>query len=42
MTGGLTFNDPTNKSEGCYFTVVIKKQQFTLPGGSTPSCVPSS
>jgi len=42
MTGGLTFNDPTKKSEGCYFTIVIKKQHFTLPGGATPSCVPSS
>jgi branched-chain amino acid transport system substrate-binding protein len=42
MTGGLTFNDPTNKSEGCYFTIVIKNKHFTLPGGATPSCVPSS
>jgi branched-chain amino acid transport system substrate-binding protein len=42
MTGGLTFNKPTSKSEGCYFTIVIKNQHFTLPGGAKPSCVPSS
>jgi branched-chain amino acid transport system substrate-binding protein len=42
MTGGLTFNNPTSKSEGCYFTIVIKKQHFTLPGGAKPACVPSS
>jgi branched-chain amino acid transport system substrate-binding protein len=42
MTGGLTFNNPSSKSEGCYFTVVIKNQHFTLPGGATPDCVPSS
>jgi len=40
-TGGLTFNDPSSKSEGCYFTIVIKNQHFTLPGGATPDCVPS-
>jgi branched-chain amino acid transport system substrate-binding protein len=42
MTGGLTFNDPTNKSEDCYFSIVIKNKHFTLPNGSTPSCIASS
>ena len=42
MTGGLTFNDPTNKSEGCYYPIVIKNQHFTLPDGAKPTCVPSS
>jgi branched-chain amino acid transport system substrate-binding protein len=42
MTGGLTFNDPTNKTEGCYFTIVIKDKHFSLPNGATPDCVPSS
>ncbi len=36
MSAGLTFTDPTNKSEGCYFTIKIKNQQFTLPNGATP------
>jgi branched-chain amino acid transport system substrate-binding protein len=42
MAAGLTFTNPTNKTEGCFFTIVIKNQQFTLPGGATPSCVPST
>ena len=41
-TGGLTFNDPSSKNEPCYYTIVIKNQHFTLPGGATPTCVPSS
>ena len=36
------FTNPTNKTEGCFFTIQIKNQQFTLPGGATPSCVPST
>jgi branched-chain amino acid transport system substrate-binding protein len=42
MTGGLTFNAPTNKSEGCYYPIVIKNSKFTLPDGAKPTCVPSS
>ena len=42
MAAGLTFTDPTNKTEGCYFTIKIVKQQFTLPNGATPACVPAT
>jgi branched-chain amino acid transport system substrate-binding protein len=42
MAAGLTFTDPTNKIESCFFTIKIVNQQFTLPGGATPSCVPST
>jgi branched-chain amino acid transport system substrate-binding protein len=42
MAAGLTFTDPTNKTEGCFFTIKIVKQQFTLPGGATPACVPAT
>ena len=41
MAAGLTYTDPTNKVENCYFTIQIKNQHFTLPNGATPSCVPS-
>src|SRR3984885_3892215 len=42
MAAGLTYTDPTNKTEGCYFTIKIVKQQFTLPNGATPACVPAT
>jgi branched-chain amino acid transport system substrate-binding protein len=42
MAAGLTYTDPTNKTEGCYFTIKIVKQQFTLPNGPTPACVPAT
>jgi branched-chain amino acid transport system substrate-binding protein len=42
MAAGLTYTNPTNKIEGCYFTIQIKSQQFTLPNGATPSCVPAA
>jgi branched-chain amino acid transport system substrate-binding protein len=42
MAAGLTFTDPTNKTEGCFFTIKIVKQQFTLPNGATPACVPAT
>jgi branched-chain amino acid transport system substrate-binding protein len=42
MAAGLTYTNPTNKAENCYFTIQIKNQHFTLPSGATPSCVPSS
>jgi branched-chain amino acid transport system substrate-binding protein len=42
MAAGLTYTDPTNKIESCYFTIQIKSQQFTLPNGATPSCVPAA
>jgi branched-chain amino acid transport system substrate-binding protein len=42
MAAGLTFTDPKNKVENCYFTIQIKNQHFTLPNGATPSCVPSA
>jgi branched-chain amino acid transport system substrate-binding protein len=42
MAAGLTFTDPTNKTEGCFFTIKIVKQQFTLPNGATPGCVPAT
>src|ERR1700758_2218719 len=42
MAAGLTYTNPTNKIESCYFTMQIKSQQFTLPNGATPSCVPAA
>jgi branched-chain amino acid transport system substrate-binding protein len=42
MAAGLTYTNPKNKTEGCYFTIQIKSQQFTLPNGATPSCVPAA
>lgn len=42
MAGGLTFTNPTNKDQYCHFTIVIKKQKFTLPNGATPKCVAPS
>lgn len=42
MAAGLTFTNPKNKTESCYFTVQIKSQKFTLPNGATPSCVPAA
>ena len=39
VTGGLTFSDPTDKNQFCYFTILIKNQKFTLPDGEKPSCV---
>jgi branched-chain amino acid transport system substrate-binding protein len=42
MAAGLTYTNPKNKTEGCYFTVQIKSQKFTLPNGATPACVPAA
>ena len=42
MAAGLTYTNPKNKLEGCYFTIQIKSQKFTLPNGATPSCVPAA
>jgi len=42
MAAGLTYTNPTNKIESCYFTIQIKSQQFTLPNGASPSCVPAA
>ena len=42
MAAGLTYTNPKNKIESCYFTMQIKSQQFTLPNGATPSCVPAA
>jgi branched-chain amino acid transport system substrate-binding protein len=42
MAAGLTYTNPKNKLEGCYFTIEIKSQKFTLPNGATPSCVPTA
>jgi branched-chain amino acid transport system substrate-binding protein len=39
LAGGLSFTNLENKNQGCYFTIQIKKQKFTLPGGPTPLCV---
>jgi len=39
LAGGLSYKDLENKNQGCYFTIQIKKQKFTLPDGVTPSCV---
>jgi len=41
LAGGLTYTNPQNKNQGCYFTIQIKKQKFTLPNGSKPDCVPT-
>ena len=40
MSAGLTFGNPTNKAQGCFFTIQIKSQKFTLPNGTTPTCLP--
>jgi len=42
LAGGLTYTKIDNKNQGCYFTIQIKKQKFTLPDGSTPACVATS
>jgi branched-chain amino acid transport system substrate-binding protein len=42
MAAGLTYTNQKNKTEGCYFAIQIKSQKFTLPNGSTPSCVPAA
>jgi branched-chain amino acid transport system substrate-binding protein len=42
LAGGLTYTDLENKNQGCYFTIKIKQQKFTLPDGSTPACVATS
>jgi branched-chain amino acid transport system substrate-binding protein len=42
MAAGLTYTNPKNKTEGCFFPMQIKSQQFTLPNGATPSCVPAA
>jgi branched-chain amino acid transport system substrate-binding protein len=42
MAAGLTFTKPANKTESCYFTMQIKNQQFTLPNGATPTCLPAT
>jgi branched-chain amino acid transport system substrate-binding protein len=42
MAAGLTFTNPTNKTEGCFFTIKIVNQKFTLPNGATPACVPAT
>jgi branched-chain amino acid transport system substrate-binding protein len=39
VTGGLSYSDPENKNQYCYFTILIKNQKFTLPDGAKPSCV---
>jgi len=39
VSGGLTFSDPANKPQGCYFTIKIKNQKFTMPDGTKVSCV---
>ena len=41
-TGGLTFTDPTNKNQSCYYTIVVKDQKFSLPDGATPTCLAAS
>jgi branched-chain amino acid transport system substrate-binding protein len=42
LAGGLTYTNLEDKNQGCYFTIEIKKQKFTLPEGSTPACVATS
>jgi branched-chain amino acid transport system substrate-binding protein len=42
MAAGLTYTNPTNKIESCFFPMQIKSQKFTLPNGATPSCVPAA
>jgi branched-chain amino acid transport system substrate-binding protein len=40
LAGNLTYTDPTNKLEYCYFTIQIKDKKFTTPNGPTPpKCV---
>ena len=41
LAGGLTFTKIADKNQGCYFTIQIKKQKFTLPSGSKSDCVPT-
>jgi branched-chain amino acid transport system substrate-binding protein len=42
MAAGLTYTNPKNKIESCFFPMQIKSQKFTLPNGATPSCVPAA
>ena len=42
LAAGLTYTNLENKNQGCYFTIQIKKQKFTLPDKSTPACVATS
>jgi hypothetical protein len=42
LAGGLSYTNLEDKNQGCYFTIKIKKQKFTLPDGSTPACVATS
>jgi branched-chain amino acid transport system substrate-binding protein len=42
LAGGLTYTNVEDKNQGCYFTIKIKNQKFTLPEGSTPACVATS
>ncbi|HEY1698217.1 MAG TPA: ABC transporter substrate-binding protein [Trebonia sp.] len=42
MAAGLTYTDPGNKTESCYFPIQIKNQRFTLPNGATPACLPAA
>jgi hypothetical protein len=40
LAGNLTYTDPTNKLQYCYFTIQIKDKKFTTPNGPTPpKCV---
>ncbi len=39
MALGLTFTDPSDKTQRCYITIEIKKHKFTLPNGTDPECV---
>jgi branched-chain amino acid transport system substrate-binding protein len=39
VASGLTYSDPANKNQYCYFTILIKNEKFTLPDGAKPSCV---
>ena len=41
FAAGLTFTDVSDKTVGCYFTILIKKQKLTLPNGAAPSCLSS-
>jgi branched-chain amino acid transport system substrate-binding protein len=42
MAAGLTYTNPANKTEGCFFTIKIVNQKFTLPNGAAPACVPAT
>lgn len=42
LAAGLTYTNLQDKNQGCYFTIQIKKQKFTLPDKSTPACVATS